>query len=315
MTTQGSGTILVAPHQFPNLEREKVLAAEFGLELVAAADQASFREAMPEAAIVMVTPYAKVLPEEIARMRRCVAIVRYGIGYDNIDVVAARAAGVPVSIVPDASSEEVAAHAFAMGLALARRIPGGQAAIAEGRWAGSIGYDAPKLSDLEVGVVGLGRIGRFVANWWQAVGARVRAFDPFVTLAGVASATLDQVIEDVDLVSLHLPLTPDTRNLISRETLARMRSRAVIVNVSRGGLIDEHALADALHAGGIAGAGLDTFAQEPLAADSPLRAAPNLILTPHVAWRSSASLDALQQGAVDRVRAALEGRPLPDIVN
>lgn len=233
MTMQGSGSILVAPHQFPSLEREKELAAEFGLELVAATDQANFREAMPDAAIVMVTPYAKVQPEEISRMRRCKAVVRYGIGYDNIDGTAARAAGVPVSIVPDASSEEVAAHAFAMGLALARRIPSGQAAIAEGRWAGSIGYDAPKLSELEIGVVGLGRIGRFVAKWWQGVGARVRAFDPFVTLPDIASATLDEVIADVDVVSLHLPLTPETRNLVSRGTLDRMRSRAVIVNVSR----------------------------------------------------------------------------------
>ena len=315
MTTQGPGIILIAPHQFPSLEREQALAAEFGLDLVVATDQDSFREAMAEAVIVMVTPYATVRPDEISRMRRCTAIVRYGIGYDNIDVTAARAAGVPVSIVPDASSEEVASHAFAMGLALSRRIPQGQAAIAEGRWAGSIGYDAPKLSSLEVGVVGLGRIGRYAATWWQAVGARVRAFDPFVALPGIAAGTLDDVILDVDLVSLHLPLTPDTRNLISRETLARMRRGSVIVNVSRGGLIDEEALAEALHTGHIAGAALDTFAREPLAADHPLRTAPHTILTPHVAWRSSASLGALQQGAVDRARAALTGQPVADIVN
>jgi len=308
------GIILVAPHQFPDLEREKALAGAFGLDLVAAADQASFREAMTDALVVMVTPYAKVTAEEVARMRQCKAVVRYGMGYDNIDVAAAAAAGVPVSIVPDASSEEVAAHALATGLALARRVPQGQAAIREGRWAGTIAYDAPKLANLDVGILGMGRIGRLAAGWWAAIGARVRAYDPFASIPGIASASQDEILENSDVVSLHLPLNDQTRHLVSAETLARMRRGAVVVNVSRGGLIDEAALVDALRSGHIAGAALDVFAQEPLPADSPLRDAPNLILTPHVAWRSNTSLGALQQGAVDRARLALTGEPLIDVV-
>ena len=314
-TTPSQGIILVAPHQFPHLERERALADSFGIELVAATDQASFREAMEEAAVVMVTPYAKVTVEEISRMRQCKAIVRYGMGYDNIDVASAAAAGVPVSIVPDASSEEVAAHALATGLALARRVPQGQAAIRDGRWAGTIAYDAPKLANLDVGIVGMGRIGRLTAGWWAAIGAQVRAYDPFATFSDIPSSGLEDILENSDVVSLHLPLTEQTRHLLSAKTLGRMRPGSVVVNVSRGGLVDELALVDALRSGHIAGAALDVFAQEPLPADHPLRDAPNLIMTPHVAWRSNTSLGALQQGAVDRARRALAGEALVDVVN
>ncbi|PBB86854.1 hydroxyacid dehydrogenase [Mesorhizobium sp. WSM3876] len=308
------GIILVAPHRFPNLNRERALAESLGREIVVAEDQASFRSRMADAEVVMVTPYAKMTADEFALLRRCKAVVRYGVGYDNIDVAAASRVGVPVTIVPDTASEEVASHALAMGLSLARRIPQGQAAIRSGEWAGVIGLDAPKLSNLQVGVVGMGRIGRLVANWWAAIGAKVHAYDPMATFSNVPAATLKQVLEESDVVSLHLPLSEQTRHLISADVLERMRRNAVVVNVSRGGLIDEDALAAALSAGKIAGAGLDTFAQEPLSPSHPLREAPNTVFTPHVAWRSNTSLDALQEQAVERARRALSGEALPDLV-
>lgn len=306
--------ILVAPHHFPDLDREQALAEEFGVTLVAAADVDEFRAALPTAEIVMITPYATLTTEDLPRMAACRAVVRYGIGYDNIDVPAARAAGIPVAIVPGTASEEVASHAFAMGLALTRRLPAGDAAIRAGGWAGTIGYETPALSRLQVGVVGMGRIGARVAAMYAAVGAHVRAYDPMIEVASELAASLDDVLFDVDVVSLHVPLTDETRNLISRDSLARMRSGAVVVNVSRGGLIDEDALAEALTSGHIAGAGLDTFSTEPVPADHPLRQAPNAILTPHIAWRSNTSIGALQDGAVDRVRQALTGQPLSDVV-
>lgn len=314
MTTNEQGIILVAPHRFPNVDRERALAAAFGREIVVATDQNSFRDHMAEAEIVMVTPYARMTAEEFGLLRRCKAVVRYGVGYDNIDVAAANGVGVPVTIVPDTASEEVASHALAMGLCLARRIPHGQAAIQAGEWAGVIGLDAPKLSHLRVGIVGMGRIGRLVAKWWAAIGASVHAYDPLATFPEIQSATLKQVLEDSDVVSLHVPLSDETHHLISAEVLEAMRPNAVIVNVSRGGLIDEVALAAALRAGTIAGAGLDTFAQEPLSMDHPLRTAPNAMFTPHVAWRSSTSLGALQEQAVERARRALAGEALPDLV-
>jgi D-3-phosphoglycerate dehydrogenase len=315
MTRATQGTILVAPHHFPDLDREHAIADEFGYKLVAANDTDEFRDGLASADIVMITPYARLTAADFPRMNRCRAVIRYGIGYDNIDVDAARAAGIPVSIVPGTASEEVASHAFAMGLALARRLPAGDAAIRELGWAGIIGFDTPVLSQLEVGVVGLGRIGQHVARMYSAVGAVVKAYDPFVTESDVTLASLADVLERSDVVSLHLPLTDDTRHLVSSETLARMRKGAVIVNVSRGGLIDEVALAEALTSGHIAGAGIDTFAQEPLDPEHPLRSAPHTILTPHIAWRSNRSTAALQHGAVERVRLALTDQPLIDLVN
>lgn len=308
------GILLIAPHRFSNLNREQALAERFGLALVAAQDQAAFTSRMGDAAVVMVTPYAKMTAHEFELLRRCKAVVRYGVGYDNIEVSAAHKVGVPVSIVPASASEEVASHALAMGLALARRIPQGQAAIKAGQWAGSIGLDTPKLSNLKVGVVGMGRIGRLVAKWWAAIGCTVHAFDPIASFADIPAATLDEILVGSDVVSLHVPLSESTRHMISDDVLRRMRSGSVIVNVSRGGLIDERALAEALHSGKIAGAGLDTFAEEPLAADHPLRTAPNAILTPHVAWRSNSSMDALQEQAVERARCALSGEQIPDVL-
>jgi D-3-phosphoglycerate dehydrogenase len=306
------GTMLIAPHQFPHVDRERALAEEFGIELVEAPDGVSFRAGIPDAAVVMVTPYARVEAEDFQAMKSCRAVVRYGMGYDNIDVATAT---VPVSIVPGTASEEVASHALAMGLALARRIPQGSASIRDGGWAGSVGFDAPKLTDLDVGVLGMGRIGRYVATWWSALGARVRAYDPFTDFDTIPSAAMEEILEGSDVISLHVPLNDDTRHLVSAGTLARMRPGAVIVNVSRGGLIDEIALADALRSGHIAGAGLDVFSEEPLPSAHVLRDAPNVVLTPHVAWRSDQSLDALQEAAVDRARRALTGQPLPDVVN
>ena len=315
MNTDARGTILVAPHHFPDLEREHALAEELGYRIVAATDAEEFRAGLPDAEIVMITPYARLTADDFPTMARCRAVIRYGIGYDNIDVDAAASAGIPVSIVPGTASEEVASHAFAMGLALARRLSTGDAAIRDNGWGGIIGYDTPVLSQLEVGVVGMGRIGQHVARMYSAVGAQVRAYDPFVTESFVELVGLDEILENSDVVSLHLPLNDDTWHLISDEVLARMRRGAVVVNVSRGGLIDEAALAAALQSGHIAGAGIDTFAQEPLAPEHPLRSAPNTILTPHIAWRSTRSTGALQEGACDRVRLALTGQPLIDLVN
>jgi D-3-phosphoglycerate dehydrogenase len=149
---------------------------------------------------------------------------------------------------------------------------------------------------------------------YAALGARVRAYDPFTEVTEVRSATLEEILEGSDIVSLHLPLSDETRGLVSADVLQRMRRGAIVVNVSRGGLVDEVALADALTSGQIAGAGLDTFSTEPLPADHPLRDAPNTILTPHIAWRSNQSTGALQAGAVERVRRVLTGQPLIDVV-
>lgn len=307
-------TLLISPHQFENLDREQRLANEFGLTLLVAQNQEEFEIYAKESEIVMITPYGRLTADLIASMPNCQGIVRYGIGYDNIDATAASAVGIPVTIVPDASTEEVATHAFALGVALSRRIPLGQAAIEQGSWAAQVPGDLPTLSALEVGVVGMGRIGRRVANLWQSVGARVHAYDPIATFTEVPEMNLDVLLMRSDLISLHLPLTEQTRHMISREVINRMRPKSIVINVSRGGLVDEDALAEALHSGQLAGAGLDVYESEPLPLESALRQAPNTMLTPHTAWKSRTSLDALQAGAVDRARAILTGDEVPDRV-
>ncbi|MFJ9005507.1 C-terminal binding protein [Streptomyces canus] len=311
---RAGGLLLVGPQQYPSLERERALAEEFGLDFVVAPDRKAFRASIPEAIVVMVTPYAPVEAQDFAAMKKCIAVVRYGIGYDNIDVTAARTRGVPVAIVPGAATEEVASHALTMGLLLARRIPAGQSAIEAGQWAGRVGMDTPRFSQLDVAVVGMGRIGRQVARWYAALGTNVRGYDPFATFDTVPAVPLKELLEQSDVVSLHLPLSAETRNLVSPEVIRRMRPRSVLVNVSRGGLVDEAALADALRSGHLAGAGLDTFTTEPLPTDHVLRGVPNLVMTPHVAWRSDLAMDALQEAVVLRARQALTGRPLSDLV-
>jgi D-3-phosphoglycerate dehydrogenase / 2-oxoglutarate reductase len=316
MTTASyAGPIVIAPHHFPDLQREHALANELNLQLIATPDKAAFRDAVVDAQIAMITPYATLTAEDFGRMKRCRGVVRYGMGYDNIDVPAATEAGIPVSIVPGASNEEVASHAVAMGLALVRRLTHGHDAISDGGWNGDIAYDTPKISDLEVGIVGMGRIGQIAARMYSGIGARVSAYDPFAKFTDVKPAALETILETSDVVSLHVPLSTETRNLISSDVLARMKAGSVVVNVSRGGLVDETALASALRSGHLAGAALDVFSEEPLPTDHVLRGVPGLILTPHIAWRSNKSLGAIQQGAVDRARLALTGQTMPDTVN
>ena len=305
------GTLLVAPHSFRDLNREQALADEFGLRLVQSRNADEFSEALSEAEIVLLTPYATLDAACFRRMERCRAVVRYGAGYDNVDLASAT---VPVSVVPDAYVEEVATHALALGLALLRRVPQAGHSLAAGTWAGKLAYDSPRLSELTVGVVGMGRIGRRVAQLWKALGANVIACDPAPFTAEVSSVGLAEILARSDVVTLHVPLDDTTRDLISFENLARMQMGAILVNVSRGGLVDEHALSCALREGRIGGAGLDVFVNEPLESDHVYEGLTNVLLTPHIAWRSNRSLDSLQTAAVYRAREALLGRPMPDVV-
>jgi len=305
------GTVLVSPHAFRNLEGERAMADEFGLRLVESATPAEFTASLPDAEVVLLTPYGRVDAADFRVMSRCKAVVRYGAGFDNVDVASAT---VPVSVVPDAYIEEVASHALALGLGLVRRLPQGRHAIDTGAWAGQLAYDTPRLSELTVGVIGLGRIGRRVADLWQAVGAEVIAVDLLRDSESVRLVDLSELLSSSDVVTLHVPLDHSTRHMLSADRLAQMKTGAVLVNVSRGGLVDESALTEALRAGRLAGAGLDVFGDEPLAQGHAFEGLTNVLLTPHIAWRSNESLNSLQKAAVARAREALLGHPVPDVV-
>jgi D-3-phosphoglycerate dehydrogenase / 2-oxoglutarate reductase len=253
--------------------------------------------------------------EHIAALGPRVRVIgRAGIGLDAIDTQAASEAGVAVINFPDYATNEVATHAVALLLALQRRLVEADR-LARAPWGDQtwLGGMEP-LETLTLGLVGLGRIGRAVGERMRPLVGAVQAYDPASpTLPeGVTGcASLEELLATSDLVSLHLPLLPETVRLIGRAQLAMMRPGALLVNVSRGGLIDEDALAAALAAGEIAGAALDVFESEPLGLDAKILAAPNTVLSPHVAWFSTASGPKVRRDTVEAMIVWIESGTVP----
>jgi D-3-phosphoglycerate dehydrogenase len=246
----------------------------------------------------------------IASLARCKAIVRYGTGVDNVDLEAAAQAGIQVANVLDASIEEVANHALALALALLRRVAPLHEATAAGAWPIGAVRGARRISALTCGVVGVGRIGTATASRFEALGCRIVASDPAVQSAPWPLLPLPELLAQADIVTLHLPLTEDTRHLLGASELAGMRPGAILINVSRGGLVDEAALAHALESGALAGAGLDVFEQEPLPGGHVLCTAPGVLLTPHIAWYSEEASRDMQRKVGEEAARALAGEPL-----
>jgi D-3-phosphoglycerate dehydrogenase/(S)-sulfolactate dehydrogenase len=238
-------------------------------------------------------------------------IARMGVGYDRVDVAAATELGVLVSITPGTIEPAVAEWTVAHILAVRRRLFLADRAVREGRWT-LAQVLSPSLVGATVGLVGLGRIGREVAKRLAGFGCTLIGSDPVADAAewrgrGVAVVDLATLLERSDVVSLHVPLTPETRGLIGANELARMRPSAILVNTSRGGLVDEEALAAAIRDGRIAGAGLDAFAKEPLPASSPLLGLDNVVLTGHVAYATGVAARAAAQSAIDAIVTVAEG--------
>lgn len=238
----------------------------------------------------------------------CKHLQRIGIGLDNVAMAVAKARGITVNNTPDYATEEVAVHAMAMILSLQRQLGITQKTLAGGTWRIQPPHPITRLSELKVGLVGLGRIGARFATMIRPLVKSVAYFDPFVTTPpeGLLQASLDEVISESDIVSLHCPLTPETKDLINHERLAKMKSNAILINVSRGALVDAVALHAALSSGTIAGAGLDVYEPEVLPPDSPLHSLDNIILTSHTAWYSDESKRDCRTQAIERLLAALQ---------
>lgn len=270
---------------------------------------------------VVITQFAPIDAAVIGAMRQARAIVRYGVGVDNVDLDAARARGIPVCNVPDYCVEEVADHALAMTLALTRAILPNHDRIRAGGWGLAVPVAGMRaLRDMTVGVVGFGRIGRAVVTRVRAFGAAVLVHDPAlpgeqVTAAGARAADLRELLAGSDLVTLHCPSNARTRRMINRETLATMRPGALLVNVGRGDLVDSDALVEALQSGKLAAAAVDVFDPEPIPADHPIGQMPNVVLASHVASVSTRAVTALRDGAATTALKALRGEPLPNVVN
>ncbi|WP_052731993.1 C-terminal binding protein [Devosia geojensis] len=309
--------VVVTDYTFPALSAEEAAARAAGAEF--AAFQCRTGEEVAEAvkgADVAVVQFAPMTRAAIAGLAPNAAVIRYGIGYDNIDLAAANAHGVPAGYVPDYCLDEVADHTTALILSLLRKIPPLDASVRRGEWAAvKIASPLPAYGETTIGLLGLGQIGRAVVKRLAPSGFRFIVADPALDEAtaaglGVERVTADALVARADVLSLHVPATPETTGFVNAERLSRMKRTAVLVNTARGALVDEAALAAALASGTIAGAALDVFTTEPLPADSPLRDAPNLILTPHAAWYSDAAITRLQQLVADDIAAHLAGRPL-----
>ncbi len=267
----------------------------------------------------LLVQFAPITRKVIEGLQRCRIIVRYGIGTDNVDVAAASAAGIPVCNVPDYCLDEVADHTAAFVLALSRKLLPLHRSVENGLWQAEMhARPLPKPEQSIVGLVGMGRIGERVVRRLLPFGFRIRVYDPYLPashpLLSQANVMrfdgLEALWEQADIVSLHVPLTPQTRHIVDERSLGRMKPTAFLVNCSRGQLVDNEALARALSGNVIAGAALDVFEEEPLPSGHPLRRCQNLLMTPHAAYYSDEAFLALQRQAAEEVARGLRGEPL-----
>jgi D-3-phosphoglycerate dehydrogenase len=270
--------------------------------------------ATSQAWILGTAPVTHALLERFPHLQ---VIARRGVGYDNIDVSAVKAHGRLLTNTPGGGEPAVADHALALMLTVAKRVAESHQRMQRGDWNAIVGTE---MYGKTVGLIGLGRIGRMVAKRLQGFDANILVFDPFLEPAaardaGVTACSLEEVLKQSDFISLHAPLTPDTRQLINAHTLALMKREVILVNTSRGELIDEVALLSALQSGALGGAGLDVFLGEKdrsaRAIAEQLLALPNVVGTPHTAASTRDSLNRANFTAADCVAAALEGQAVP----
>lgn len=262
--------------------------------------------------------YGAVTRRVIAGLPRLRLLVRYGVGVDGVDVDAATDRGIPVANVPDYGTDEVANHAVALLLALARKLPQLDRQTRAGRWDVFAVQPIHRLAGQTVGIVGCGRIGSRVARKLAGFDVRLLGHDPYVAEfpPGVTPVGLERLLAESDYVTLHCPLNAETRHLIAAAALARMKPSAVLVNTARGGVVDTMALADALQRGRLGGAGLDVTEQEPLDLQSPLLRMDRVVVTPHAAWYSEEGRSDLKRRVAEEVvRVLVRGEPPRNCVN
>jgi D-3-phosphoglycerate dehydrogenase len=296
----------------------EVLSGDFEVRHVDGADRSALLPALADVDAVIVRSATKIDAEALAAAPRLRVVARAGIGLDNVDVPAATTRGVMVVNAPLSNIVSAAEHAIALLLAVARRVPAADASLQNGAWKRSE-YVGVELTEKVAGVVGLGRIGVLVAQRLSAFGMRLVAYDPYVSPAraaqmGVRLVDLDELLRISDVITIHLPKTPETLGLIGPDELARTKPGVIIVNAARGGLIDEQALADAISSGHVGGAGVDVFVKEPTTA-SPLFGLANVVVTPHLGASTAEAQEKAGLAVARSVRLALEGEFVPDAVN
>jgi D-3-phosphoglycerate dehydrogenase / 2-oxoglutarate reductase len=316
-------TVAVTDYAFDALDLEQQILAPLGVALVShktGRDPQALAELVRDADAV-ITQFAPVNAALIGAMRKARVIVRYGIGVDNVDLAAAAAKKIPVCNIPDYCTDEVADHALALILDLTRRIAANAAKVRAGQWGLAVPLTAlHALEDMTVGLVAFGRIGREVAARLKAFKCKVLVFDPGVDAASIRSAgcvpaTLDELLAQSDLLSLHCPSTEKTRYMINARSLAQMKPGALLVNTSRGTLVNTDDLMAALKSGRLAAAALDVTDPEPLPAEHPLGRLDHVVITAHMASASPQAVQKLRREAAELAARALQGQKLPNVVN
>ena len=315
-------TVAITDYSFPDLELERSILSADGFELRSGNDkEIPALQMLVAEADAVITQFAPINADVIGAMQRAKVIVRYGIGYDNVDVLAARERGIPVCNVPDYCIDEVADHTLAFILGVTRQVVPNTLRVREGQWGLATPLDQLRtLRDQTVGLVGFGRIGREVAARLGPFKCRRLVHDAFVPADAVRSAgcepvAIDELLAQSDIVTLHCPSTPQTKKLLNDASLGRVKRGAVVVNLARGDLIDTDALVTALQSGHLSAAAIDVCDPEPIPVDSSLRSLPNVIAASHIASASPKAVRTLRETAAKIAAMALLGEPLPNVVN
>lgn len=316
------GIVVVTDHVFPNLDQEREILAAAGHELRYEGDAHTPEEvrAVVAGADGVLNCYAPVPADVIGSMQGCRIIARYGIGLDTIDIHAATERDIVVTNVPDYCIDEVSDHALALILALGRGVVRLDRSVRSGTWNPMVARPLHRIRGRSLGLVGFGRIARRLAEKAVPIGFRILATDPYVPpeaieAAGAKAMDLHTLITSSDVVSVHAPLTEESRHLIGAPELRAMRTGAFLVNTSRGPLVDLDAVRAALDAGHLGGVALDVLEREPPDAADPLFERPDVIVTPHAAFYSEESMSEQQRKAAEQVAVALRGEMPPYAVN
>ena len=304
-----------------NIDPEKKVFAEAGIE-VHLAECKTASEVIEEAreAEAIINQYAPIDASVLDALGRCRVVVRYGVGVDTVDVEAATRHGVWVANVPDYGVEEVSDHAFALAMNMLRGISRLDRSVRSGGWDVGIVRPLRRIRDLTVGVVGCGRIGSALARKASRLDLRVVAYDAVpvpgeLVEEGVEPVGFDELLATSDVVSLHVPLTEETRHFVGEEQIRRMKPGAFLVNTARGGIVDHAALLRALDEGEISGAALDVLETEPPEEGDPLISHDRVLVTPHAAWYSEESYETLKTEAAREAVRVLSGEPPRSPVN
>jgi D-3-phosphoglycerate dehydrogenase len=318
---------IVTDYVEPDLEWEKGECKKLGIDFTAL----QMKDASPKELIdacgmadILLVNMAKMVPEVMKGLSNVKVVIRHGIGYDNLDLPSATEAGIICANQPKASNEDVAEHAITLMFAAFRKIKKQESimapSIASGRWEYAGLGNLYRIAGRTVGIVGCGNIGSHIVKKLAGFKMRCLVYDPYLSAdrakeLGVVLTDMDTLLKESDMVTVHVPVTDETRGMFNKDLFKKMKPTAVFVNTSRGALVNAEDLAAALRSGTIAGAGVDVYVKEPPEKDHPLLGLENAILTPHYAWSSFEGAREIREMIIDDVKRFLKGEPPLGVVN